>query len=358
MDIASLFGARACVVCLCPRPCGGTGDCWLSKVCAERRVSLYSVAMPPRDWIGGLRGLSEVWNTLGRPLVHTNGRRGNLTATILRGTSRRFRFVTTVHGLLGLHDKRNVAHRVVDLVACRAAEFAIAVSADTARRLLAAGLSRDRVVCVPNGLAEVDLRALLDVARSRETLLVEARTFRIGFLGRLSSEKGVHTLLWMARRLAEEGAKATWMIAGDGPQREWLVDESSDLATAGVVRVLGEITDVRSFLAGTDVLVMPSANEGLPYAMLEAMAAGCAVAAYGVGGVAEVISDPSLGCIAEPGDYLALEGELRRLIVDPAKARALGDAASLHVQTNFALDSRKGTMEKLYHSASTHLGHA
>lgn len=350
-DIASLFGEDACVLCLCPAPCERTAGCWLSRACTERGVPLLAVRMPPRDWPAGMRSVHAVWAALGRPLVHANGRRGNFVATLLRAGKTGFRFVSTVHGVLGLHDKRNAIYRHIDLAACRAADSAIAVSADTRRRLVSAGLPSDRVRYVPNGLARRDMAELLGVARARRPWSGTGDVARIGFLGRLSPEKGVDHFVTVADHLVRRGERAIFTIAGDGPQREWLIVKSEGLVANGSLAILGEIEDAARFLAGMDILLMPSANEGLPYSLMEAMAAGCAVIAYGVGGITEVVSNSSLGRIVRPGDCLGLERASQELVADPAMGRALGIAASKHIQDHFSLEARRQLMERVYDSA-------
>ena len=154
--------------------------------------------MPMRAWGHGLIGLLDVWRSSGKPSIHVNGRRGNSVAFAARLNVRGFRFVTTVHGVLGLHDRRNLIYRLVDLAAGRAARAVIAVSADTRRRLVAAGSPAGRTFAIGNGLAASDLDDLRRVAATRAGSTLGDQ-LRIGFLGRLSPEKGTTELVTVAR---------------------------------------------------------------------------------------------------------------------------------------------------------------
>lgn len=352
IDTAELFSGEACVVCLCPEACDSTSPCWLSKACAQRDLPLLTVPMPPKGWRAGIKGLRSVWAAAGQPLVHVNGRRGNFAAAILRASTSGFRYVTTVHGVLGLHDKRNIAYRGVDLVAGWAASSVIAVSADTEERLRKMGVPSRKLACVLNGLADTDMVALSEVADARRSLAAESRAIRVGFLGRLSPEKGVKDFVRMARELTDEGHSVTWSIAGDGPEREWVEERAAGLIAGGRLSLLGEIDDVRSFLAGIDILVMTSLNEGLPYSLLEAMASGCAVVAYGVGGIVEVIRDSSLGCLVHPQDYGSLKTHLSRLLNSRAEVDRIAAAGSAHARARFALRDRKAPLREIYDSVS------
>jgi glycosyltransferase involved in cell wall biosynthesis len=298
--------------------------------------------MAPRAWIGGYRGLKAVWLREGRPILHVNGRRGNFLALLLKARFPRLSFVTTVHGVLGLHVRRNLLYRLVDLATGRIANATIAVSADTNRRLMAAGLPQGKVHTITNGLASCDLSGLSDIAYAREPGLA-----RVGFYGRLSPEKGFPDFLQLARRL--NGSSGTsFLVAGTGPSLEDFLRQSHEMVADGRLEYLGEADDSTSFLGDVNVLVIPSRNEGLPYVLLEAMAAGCAVVAYAVGGIPEVIGDDSVGILVNPKDLEGLDAEANALVADPARVVSVGRAASQHIGEKFALRDRLPQLLNVY----------
>jgi glycosyltransferase involved in cell wall biosynthesis len=116
----------------------------------------------------------------------------------------------------------------------------------------------------------------------------------------------------------------------------------------GVFKYVGETRSPDEILREVDVLVMPSHNEGLPYVLLEGMAAGCAVSAYGVGGIPEVISDDSLGMLARPGDVDGLYRGVLQLSQQPGLAVAMGARASKHVGDHFRLEERLPALLSAY----------
>jgi glycosyltransferase involved in cell wall biosynthesis len=345
VDVAAELGPLAEIACLCPQPCEGAG-CWLSARCLERAVTLHRVAVPPRAWRRGVRGLHGLWHSLGRPVVHVNGRRGNALAIALRLAAPGFRYVTTVHGILGLHDRRNVVYRIVDLSAGWLARSVIAVSADGHRALLRAGSPRSRTTTISNGLAAGDLAALGAVARMRVPR--GSAGVRFGFLGRLSPEKGTHDLAAIARTIAGDGPPATLDIAGEGVDAAWLAAQVAVLAHPERIRLRGLVTDIVAFLGQVDVLVMPSRNEGLPYALLEAMAAGCAILAYDVGGIPEALDEPSVGVTVPAGDLASLLAAVDRLRADPSAVAVLGTAGAERVAERFALSGRRAKLLAAY----------
>lgn len=345
VDVAAQLGPKARVVCLCPTDCDAR-RCWLADKCTTHDVQLVRVPMPARGWGRGFTGLIRLWRSSRRPLIHVNGRRGNFVSLVARSCVPGFRYVTTVHGLLALHARRNAFYRVINLAAARAATTVIAVSADTRRRLVRAGSAGGRPVVILNGLGDPELREFASVA-ARRTQLAHGPV-RVGFLGRLSPEKGTLELLEVAHRLLEENASATLTIAGDGPDRAWLENDLRSLTATGRLIWRGTVRDAAGFLAGVDVLIMPSRSEGLPYVVLEAMAAGCGIVAFRVGGIPEVVAVESLGVLIEPGDLAAFVRAVVELAADPARVWSLGQAAAVHVQAHFALRDRLPDLARAY----------
>ena len=348
VDLARALGDRASVVCLCPETCPGAPHCWLADQCEARGVGLIPIAMPARAWRKGFRELEAVWKTEGRPIVHVNGRRGNFLAVLGKSRFPGFTFVTTVHGVLGLHARRNAAYRVVDFAASQAANAVIAVSADTRRRLAAAGVPSKKTLTISNGLSSDDMGLLTTIANDRARIAQTARPVRIGFLGRLSPEKGIDEFLLLARRLSAHVGGQYFRVAGSGPSLLRFTEESAQLVAEGLLEYVGDTSDPAGFLGDIDILVMPSHNEGLPYVLLEALAAGCAVVAYGVGGIPEVITDASLGTLVRPRDFDALLTAVSDLVANPALRTSIGRSASHMVRERYALARRLPLLSKAY----------
>ena len=181
---------------------------------------------------------------------------------------------------------------------------------------------------IANGLAERELAAFRAIAAERPAAGRVGEPARVGFLGRLAPEKGTKELVEIARGLAASGSGATLDIAGDGPDRDWLVAAIADVAGDDRIRWRGTVADAADLLRDVDILVVPSHNEGMPYVVLEAMAAGCAVVAFAVGGIPEIIGSGDLGVLVDPGDVAAMAGEVTALAGDPGRVAEIGRAGS------------------------------
>ena len=152
------------------------------------------------------------------------------------------------------------------------------------------------------------------------------------FVGRLVPVKNLACLIRALALL--EPARRPWVaLVGDGPLRETLHQLALECDVASDVHFLGERPDATQLMQAADFLVLPSHFEGLSNALLEAMAAYCAVIASAVGGSAELIEDGRTGLLFPSGDSRALAAAIAR-ISDPALRAALAREARQHVEKN------------------------
>jgi glycosyltransferase involved in cell wall biosynthesis len=114
------------------------------------------------------------------------------------------------------------------------------------------------------------------------------------------------------------------------------------------MRFLGWRSDLDTVYAATDVFVLTSRNEGTPVALIEAMASATASVSTDVGGVRDVITDESLGCLVPFGDAAALARAVTRLCDDPAWRHDMGRNARASVEVRFSLQRLLSDIERLY----------
>jgi L-malate glycosyltransferase len=151
----------------------------------------------------------------------------------------------------------------------------------------------------------------------------EARV--LGIVGRIEPGKGIEPLLKAMPAVLAACPDAALLVVGDGPTREASEHLASDLGIADAVRFTGYRSDVPELLAAMDVMAAPStAEQGLGYAVLEAMCAGVPVVASRCGGPAECIAHGESGLLVPRSDVPALAEALIRLLTD---ARLRGEVA-------------------------------
>ena len=137
------------------------------------------------------------------------------------------------------------------------------------------------------------------------------------------------------RRVAAGGRKLRLWLVGDGELRSDYEKRCAEMGLAGVVEFLGYRDDVEQLLTRTDIAVLASVKEGIPRAMLEAMAMKVPVVATRVVGTEETVADGETGYLVGLGDVEAMAERLTRLIDDPALRERMGERGRSWVEAHF-----------------------
>jgi colanic acid/amylovoran biosynthesis glycosyltransferase len=228
--------------------------------------------------------------------------------------------VTTLGGdLYGLHDP--VSKRLITHVLGRAA-MVTTMNEDMRQRLIELGARAEQVTVLPMG-ADVD--GIRELASGTKRI-----DGQILFVGRLVEKKGTAVLLAALRQLAGENYELH--IVGDGPLRQKLEGLGAGLP----VKFLGALRrpELAREYAAASVVVFPSVRaasgdqDGLPVALLEAMAAGRPVIASALPGLAEAVEDGVSGRVVPSGDAAALASAIQSVLSDDGEAQRLGRGAS------------------------------
>ena len=161
------------------------------------------------------------------------------------------------------------------------------------------GVRPMRARVIYNGI-DVDLYDAVPTGGCRREFGISADEFLYGFVGRLVRQKGVEGLLRAFKKARNKIGHARLIIVGDGPERHNLIAFAENLGLEGAVIFARLRRDVPALLRDFDCFVLASRREGLPLALLEAMAAGVPVLATRVGGNTEVIESGVDGLLVDP----------------------------------------------------------
>jgi len=172
-----------------------------------------------------------------------------------------------------------------------------------------------------------------------------------GSVGWLTEVKGHRFLIEALARLKPFHPRLHVLIVGSGALRDEYTALAKRLGVAETVHLVGERQDVPDCLAAMDLFILPSLNEGMCRALVEAMAAGRPVIATRVGGVPAVVEDRRTGILVPPGDASALAEGIDELIRRPDFAKALGDAASESIGSRFGVQAMVRAIEEVYDRA-------
>ncbi len=171
--------------------------------------------------------------------------------------------------------------------------------------------------------------------RLRTSLDVDAGHVLITCLARLSAMKGIDNLLLAAADVLRAEPRCRFVIAGDGEERTRLDDLRRHLGLQDAVRFLGHVDDTPTLLAASDIVCHPSLADGLPNAVVEAMAMARAIVATAVGGTPEVITHEETGLLVPSHDVRALGKAVLRLVREPETVRRLGRNARARIVDEF-----------------------
>ena len=160
----------------------------------------------------------------------------------------------------------------------------------------------------------------------------------VGTIGRLDAQKN-QSLLISAMAALRHVPRLRCVIVGEGPARGKLETQIRRLGLEKSVRLAGECADSAASLASFDIFALPSLWEGLPNALLEAMAMGLPVVAAKVDGIGEVVTSGQNGLLVSPANAMALAQGIARLANDGDLRRRLGEAARARVLENFGLSA-------------------
>lgn len=165
---------------------------------------------------------------------------------------------------------------------------------------------------------------------------------------RFDAQKDVPTLIHAAAILAQERSDFAVLLAGDGEDRSAMAACIQEKNLDGIVHILGWRSDVPQLVAACDVMVLSTHREGLPYAMLEAMAMRKPVIGSDVPGVRECIEHGQSGFLFPCGDAQALANALVLLFDDPALGHAMGIRAQEIVAQRFSPQRMISALEAVY----------
>jgi glycosyltransferase involved in cell wall biosynthesis len=341
--VRSLVGGHCSLghrVCVAPvlEP-SASGHAFVRSLSQDAEV--VPIPVTPRSYIAERRMIAALCGRLRPDVVHTHGYRADVVDA---GVARRLGFATatTVHGFTG-GDWKNRIYERLQRRAFRRFDAVVAVSRPLGDALRSNGVPPDRLHVIPNAW-DGDV-ALRERAAARRELGLPAKGFRIGWVGRMTREKGPDVMLAALASLGD--VPVTLSMVGDGDGRPGLRAHAETLGLEARTTWHGPMREAAALLPAFDVFVLSSRTEGTPMVLFEAMAAGVPVVATSVGGVPDVVS--SVEALLVPSeDPAALAAAVRDTRANPEAARDRARAARRRLERDFALPPWLDRYETLY----------
>lgn len=228
----------------------------------------------------------------------------------------------------------------------------IAVSGDIARiQHKRENVPYEKLRVIQNGV-DTDKFGLDDNLRDRlrSELGFDEGAFVVGTVARLVPEKALHVLIESVAILAKSVPNVRLVIVGDGPMMSFLRKSMDDFAISNQVLFLGPRTDIPSLLSAFDAYAISSVHEGLPVALLEAMACGKPIVSTRAGGISEVLKNGENGLLVDCGNAEELARAIHILIDDRDAASDMGLRAREDVLAHYSVRSTARKLEMIYTS--------
>ena len=272
-------------------------------------------------------------------LVHSNSRTTQVLGSLLSCYSGK-PHIFTCHGFF----RAKLSRRIFPCWG----RAVIAISQQVREHLISDfKLADEKISVINNG---IDLHNFGDFSgrlKTRKVLGINDNLL-VGIVARLSDVKG-HTYLLKAMQVVIRSfPSAKLLVVGEGKMKGVLAKEVDDLGIKNNVLFLSQVGGTKDVLATMDVFVMPSLQEGLGLALMEAMAQGLAVVGSAVGGIQTLIQDKHTGLLVAPADPLALANAITQLLSDAALRNNLGSKARKFITENFSKEKMVKDTEGVY----------
>jgi glycosyltransferase involved in cell wall biosynthesis len=226
----------------------------------------------------------------------------------------------------------------------------LAVSEEVATSINRFGLGRKtRVATLLNGIPVEQVRAEADnINGLREDFGISDNHLVVGTVAVFRRQKRLQDWLEVANQIIKKQKNITFLLVGHGPEESMLRSRIRELKIEDRVVLPGFRPDGRRAMALMDIFLMTSEHEGLPIALLEAMALGKPVVATAVGGIPEVVKNGEQGFLTPVEAVDELAGYTAKLLGDPQLRRRMGERGAATMEEKFHIKHRVKFIEELY----------
>ena len=305
--------------------------------------------------IVGLRELKKLIGNQKIDIIHCHGARGNLMGNLIKKYVHA-PVVTTVHSdyrldYLGRPVAR-LSYGTTNMLALRRVNYYIGVSDPMTDILIERDFPADRIYTIYNG---IDFKTPIRTMSREEYFQslqfpVEDGDVVAGIAARLSPVKDIPTLLRAMKLAAEQNPHLKLVVAGDGEDRQKLLDMAQDLGISQRVCFAGWVSDINSFYHAIDINLLTSISETFPYALTEGARMKRPTIASRVGGVPVLIDDGKNGFIFEPGNEAELAKHLVTLGSSQELRRKMGELLYEKASRDFSIDRMVEHQLEIYES--------
>jgi len=318
------------------------------KLNTDNKVTVHRINEGQKLDFKAMRELKYLLSKYNIDILSCHGYKADLYGFILRKLYKcNVKLVTMAHGWVTPGVKIQLYYSLDKLI-IRCFDNIIAVSGGLYREMLRCRIPSHKIAVINNGINAEIFRRIEGKNSFREQLNLSTEDFLIGFVGRLSREKNIETIMLSLRSVLSSFKNAKFLITGDGPERKRLEKLSIGLKIADNVKFTGFQKNTREIYNILDLYVSASLKEGLPNSILEAQAAGIPCIAADVAGNNDIIKDGVNGFLFEPKDHNELSQKITALLKDKDLAGKFASEGQKIIKAKFSLQERIAKLEGLY----------
>jgi glycosyltransferase involved in cell wall biosynthesis len=281
-------------------------------------------------------------------IVRTHKYRANLYGRIAGWLANAPVIIASLHIDYGNKDEyfgRKMANRMLARITDTIIAVSDSVKNDSVRY---DRIDPSRIIVIHNGVDTLAFNPEGTFRDISKDLSIEKEDMVIGCVGRIVHSKGLSYLLEALPEILHRYRSVKLLIVGDGSLKEDLREQARRLRILDRVIFAGRRRDIPDILSRMNVFVIPSIKEGLPNAILEAMAMGKPVVATNVGGIPEVVQHGVSGLIVPPRDVERIARSVITLIDEPGKAKNMGEKARGFIMEQYSMQSTVQKWQTLY----------
>ena len=299
----------------------------------ELGVTVHTLPAPRLFDVTRLRQLTAIFKQEKYDITHTHLSYANILGA-MAGRLTGVPVIATLHNVIAAKQSK-AARRAEQFMLNYSASQVIAVGhlvADANQERF----GRRTIKVVPNAVADAIPSLPLDERNALRQALVgdEKRPLLIS-VGRLTAQKAFSELLIAFAQVRKTNPSVALIIAGTGEDYEMLARKIETMGLSGHAHLLGRRDDISRLLAVSDIFISSSHWEGLPIAVLEAMAAGLPVIGTAVGEMPRVLV-AGTGIIVPPQEPDSIAAAIITLLADPAQRQTMGQAAAAHITAHYS----------------------
>lgn len=338
-----IYGAEMWIIALAKRLDAGKLTCQLAvtkdspnqnlEICERIRTLGFPTHIIPMQgkfdpW--AIKELVKLIKAQNIDIIHTHGYKSDLIGLIAAKIAG-IKIIATPHGFENSNDKKLQFYIKLGLVALKFCNSIAPLSNDIQQELLNNYISPDRIRLIYNG---VDLEEIEAITKPDQK--DESDDKLIGYVGQISLRKNVIDIIKAFDLLYRSHQNIRLKLVGDGPQREHLERFIIGLDSKQKIEFTGYRKDRLDILKTFDLFTMTSTLEGIPRAMMEAMALGVPVAAFDIPGVDTLITHEATGMLAPYGNVSVLRDHWKKILFDEQFSKQLAVRAKKKIYQKFS----------------------